>query len=148
MTTKAFVSYVHENAAAVDRLCEELGRQGVATWKDREELKPGERWKDVIRTAIQSGSGFVACFSSAYQSRQSTYMNEELVIAIEELRMRPRDRSWFFPVLLDDTEVPKTPIGLGETLQDLQSVSLSADWSSGVRRLARAIRASGASGLI
>jgi TIR domain len=145
VTSRAFISYVREDAAAVDQLCEDLGRHGVATWKDRDRLEPGERWKDAIRAAIKAGSGFVACFSDAYELRQRTYMNEELNIAVEELRLRPRARSWFFPVLLDDVEVPLIPIGPGENLRDLQAVSLAADWSSGIGRLARAIRAADAS---
>ena len=140
VTDQAFVSYVRENAGEVDRLCGDLGRHGVATWKDRDKLEPGVRWKDAIRAAIQDGSAFVACFSSAFHSKPRTYMNEELAIAIEELRLRPRERSWFFPVLLDDVEIPATPIGPGETLRDLQAVSLGLDWSSGISRLARAIR--------
>lgn len=136
----AFVSYVREDAPAIDRLCDDLGRQGVATWRDRDKLEPGVRWKDGIRDAIQQGSGFVACFSKAYEARPRTYMNEELTLAIEELRLRPRDRSWFFPVLLEDVQAPAIPIGAGETLRDLQSVSLAFDWAAGVSRLARAIR--------
>ena len=141
VTTRAFVSYVRENSSEVDKLCRDLATRGVATWKDRDDLIPGARWKDSIRAAIQDGSGFIACFSSAYRDRERTYMNEELAIAVEELRQRPRDRSWFFPVLLDaGSEVPATPIGFGETLRDLQSVSLFADWGPGVDRLARAVR--------
>ncbi len=142
VTDQAFVSYVREDTTAVDQLCDDLGRRGVATWKDRDKLEPGERWKDSIRAAIQDGSAFVACFSSAYHAKRRTYMNEELAIAVEELRLRPRDRSWFFPVLLDDVDIPAIPIGPAETLQDLQAVSLAADWSSAISRLARAIRTS------
>jgi hypothetical protein len=142
VTGRAFMSYVHEDAAAIDRLSKDLGRHGVATWKDRDDLKPGERWKDAIRTAIKEGSGFIACLSSAYESKSRTYMNEELSLAVEELRLRPRNRSWFFPVLLDDIDIPLIPIGPGETLRDLQAVSLASDWSIGVRRLARVIRSS------
>lgn len=139
--TRAFVSYVRENSSEVDKLCRDLASRGVATWKDRDDLIPGARWKDSIRAAIQDGSGFIACFSAAYRDRERSYMNEELAIAVEELRQRPRDRSWFFPVLLDaSSEVPATPIGFGETLRDLQSVSLFADWGPGVDRLARAVR--------
>lgn len=140
MNGQAFVSYVREDTAAIDRLCDDLGRQGVSTWRDRAKLEPGVRWKDTIRNAIQQGSGFVACFSYAYEARPRTYMNEELSLAVEELRLRPRDRSWFFPVLLDDVQVAAIPIGAGETLREIQAVSLAVEWAAGVSRLARAIR--------
>jgi hypothetical protein len=141
VSNRAFVSYVREDSATIDRLSQDLVMRGVATWTDRKDLAPGVRWKSEIKKAIESGSAFIACFSRHYESRARTYMNEELTIAVEELRLRPRDRAWFFPVCLDGALVPAISIGAGETLQDLQSVSLAADWEREVGRLARAIRA-------
>ncbi len=141
VSSQAFISYVREDSGPIDRLSADLQRRGVATWKDRDDLEPGLRWKDEIKKAIQSGSAFVACFSPRYEARDRTYMNEELTIAVEELRLRPRDRAWFFPVTLDGASVPAITIGAGETLRDLQSVPLDGDWDGEVSRLARAIRA-------
>lgn len=140
MTNRAFISYVREDGNTIDRLCKDLGRFGLATWTDRSDIGPGVLWKDAIRGAIQNGSAFIACFSTRYAARTKTYMNEELLLAVEELRVRPRDRAWFFPILLDNGSVPAIPIRPGETLNDLQSVSLAMDWDIGVGRLARAIR--------
>jgi hypothetical protein len=77
-----FVSYVRDDSAAVDRIAAELRAWGVAVWLDRTELEVGDRWKDAIRNAIREGEFFIACFSSAYSRKASTYMNEELDIAI------------------------------------------------------------------
>lgn len=130
-----FVSYVHDDTAAVDRLCEELSNQGIKVWLDRENIYPGERWRGAIRRAITEGAYFVACFSSAYSQRTKTYMNEELVLAIEELRQRPTDRVWFIPVKLSPCDIPDRDIGAGETLLDLQYVDLHSDWRHGVDRI-------------
>ena len=95
-----FISYMHENTDIVDRLCEELTSRGIKVWLDRDNIKPGTRWKDAIREAIRNGAFFIACFSKEYNKRSQTdktYMNEELTIAIEELRQRPTDRVWFIP---------------------------------------------------
>ncbi len=73
-----FISYVHENEEDVQRLCDELTRHGVKVWLDRNDIKPGFRWKDAIREAIQQGDFFIACFSEQYRSRDKNYMNEEL----------------------------------------------------------------------
>lgn len=65
-------------------------------------------------------------------------MNEELAIAIEEIRLRG-DNKWFIPVLLSGV-VPDTPIGRGRTLQDIHFVRLTSDgWSLGVESLCRAL---------
>jgi hypothetical protein len=43
-------------------------------------------------------------------------MNEKLILVIEELRLRPNNKAWHFPVLLSKCEVPDYQIGIGKTL--------------------------------
>ena len=130
-----FVSYVREDYEIVDHLCDVLLAFDIQVWLDKNQLKPGHRWADEIRRAIQDGAFFIACFSRAYNERLRTYMNEELTLAIEELRLRPTSQAWFIPVLLDDCEIPDRSIGGGETLRSLQWVKLYEDWNDGVERI-------------
>ena len=58
-----FISYVRENKKDVDRLCQDLESNGVNVWLDRNDIKPGARWKEAIREAIRKGDYFIACFS-------------------------------------------------------------------------------------
>lgn len=134
-----FLSYVRENATVVDTLVKDLKARGVSVWLDRERLVPGQRWRDAIRTAIRGGDLFIACFSREYLARDRSYMNEELMVAIEELRQRATSRSWFIPVSLDGCAIPERHIGAGETLHDLHWVDLTADWRHGVEMIARAV---------
>ena len=131
----AFISYVSENAEIVDLLCQELKSRDIQVWRDRDEIAPGSRWKQEIRTAIREGTFFIACFSKEYNDRDKTYMNEELIIAIEELRQRPTERIWFIPVKLNECEIPDRDIGGGETLRDLHYVNLFEDWDGGIQRV-------------
>lgn len=130
-----FISYMRDDQSIVDRLCEELRSRGVEIWLDRTSIRPGERWKDAIREAISQGSYFIACFSNAYTSKDTSYMNEELTLAIEALRLKAFGREWFIPVLLSECEVPARSIGGGETLMDFQWVDLYTDFQDGLRRL-------------
>lgn len=98
---------------------------------------PGQRWRDAIQYAIRSGALFVACFSQAYLSRGVSYMNEELTVAIEELRRRPTSSAWFIPASIDGSAIPSRSVGAGETLSDLQWIDLSANWNEGVDRIAQ-----------
>jgi hypothetical protein len=127
-----FVSYVREDAREVDRLVRQLSAADIDVWRDRESIRPGDRWKDVIRTAIQTGAFFIACFSQSYFNRDRTYMNEELMLAIDELRLRPRERAWFLPLLMDACEVPGLPIVSNETLRDIHAIQFDED---GVKQL-------------
>jgi len=135
-----FISYVHENLDVVRRISDVLSSFGITVWLDTDSIKAGSRWKDAIREGISRGAFFIACFSAAYSDRSKTYMNEELTLAIEELRQRPTDQSWFIPVLLDDVAIPDRMIGGGEKLSDLQNVALFRDWTDGIRRILAVIQ--------
>lgn len=132
-----FISYVREDQDVVDRLCRELRSRDVEVWLDREEILPGQRWREAIRGAIRNGAFFIACFSKHYTSRSRNYMNEELTIAIEEIRLRTTSITWFIPVRLSRCQVPERSIGAGETLLDLQWVDLFSDWQRDIKKILR-----------
>jgi hypothetical protein len=134
-----FISYVSEDAAMVSRLERDLRALGVNGWLDKQRLKPGQRWRDRLRQAIREGAAFIAIFSPASESRERSYMREELNLAVEELRHRPRDRTWFIPVLLSAVALPDLNIGPNEFLSDIQYISLQKNWDEKVVALARAI---------
>jgi TIR domain len=134
-----FVSYVREDRERVDHLANALRVAGVEVWVDRDALEPGQFWKDSIRRAIGDGAFFLACFSEAYVARDETYMNEELSLAIERLRLMRRDRAWFIPVLLDDVRIPDRPISNYERLADIHAVRLFGNWDSGISQILKVV---------
>jgi hypothetical protein len=136
---RVFISYVTENACVVDRLSIDLKRQGIDVWVDRDSLLPGQHWRDEIRNAIQGGDFFIACFSMQYHQREKSYMNEELVLAIDELRSRSITKTWFIPVILNECDIPARNIGAGETLLDLQWVNLVDNWEQGIKKITQVI---------
>ena len=136
----SFISYVRDDADVVGYIAEILDRNAVPYWLDKNDIDPGLRWKDAIRQAIESGNFFIAMFSRNWQEREASYANEELTLAIEQLRLRPTNRAWFIAVRLDDCEIPDRSIGGGETLRDLQYINLPADgWSKGLTKLLRTL---------
>lgn len=135
-----FISYVRENEKIVQRLCDELTSHWIKVWLDRNDIAPGIRWKQAIQRAIKQGAFFIACFSKEYSGRDKTYMNEELILAIEELRQRPTDQTWFIPVKISQCEIPDRDIGAGETLGSIQWIKLYEDWESGIKDLLNVVK--------
>ena len=133
----AFLSYVRENSAVVDRVAAALRSNGVKVWLDRNDLEAGAFWKDAIARAIDSGAFFIAFFSESSIERAQTYMNEELTLALGQLRLRPHDARWFIPVLIDDVQVPRWPFRPGQTLGDFQAVRLFESYDEGIAALLR-----------
>jgi len=132
---RVFVSYVREDLPLVDKLVLELRQAGYDVWIDRSRLLPGRRWKSEIKKAIADGDYFIACFSPNYWKLQ-TYMNEELIYAVERLRLMPRNRDWFIPAMLAECEIPDHAIGPNETLADtLQYADFGKDWDEALRQV-------------
>ncbi|WP_442545225.1 toll/interleukin-1 receptor domain-containing protein [Arthrobacter sp. KN11-1C] len=116
----AFISYVREDSERVDQLQRVLEAFGVKVWRDKKDLPPGSDWRTEIRKAITQGSlAFIACFSEASAAREISYQFEELVLAVEQYRLRPPAKSWLFPVRFDDVSLPDYTLGAGKTLDDI-----------------------------
>ena len=135
-----FLSYVRENTEQVMRLRDDLVAAGVEVWIDRDSIQPGVRWREAIGEAIQKGEFFIACFSEEYERREESFMNEELALAVEELKTHPATRAWFIPVILSDCSIPALAIGGGETFLDIQWVDLREDWDAGIKRIVSIIK--------
>jgi hypothetical protein len=113
----AFISYVREDSRKVDRLQRTLEAAGVRVWRDTANLWPGEDWRAKIRQAITNDAlVFIACFSRKSLARGRSYQNEELALALEQLRLRRPDVPWLIPVRFDDCDIPEWDIGGGRTL--------------------------------
>lgn len=113
----AFISYVHEDAAEVDRLQRRLEAAGIGVWRDTDNLWPGEDWPAKIRQAIvEDALVFIACFSNVSVARERSYQREELLLAVGQLRLRKPDEPWLIPVRFDGCEIPPLDIGAGRTL--------------------------------
>ncbi len=140
MRQHVFISYVRENRDQVDRLRTALEEHEISVWLDRDSILPGMRWKKAIQKAITDGAFFLACFSTEYADRDRSYMNEELELAIDELRQRPRDRAFFIPVIVSPTDIPDLPISARESLTDLQWVDLTNDWETGVQGIINVVQ--------
>ncbi|GAA3686706.1 toll/interleukin-1 receptor domain-containing protein [Micrococcus yunnanensis] len=121
-----FISYVREDAEAVDELCRMLSAAGIPYWRDLTRLAPGDEWKAKIREAIRSDDAvaFLACFSAQYAARPKNTMNEELTLAVEEFRKHTPGHAWLFPLRLDSTPVPEWEIGANHTIRDLHWTDL------------------------
>ena len=136
-----FISFVHENHKKVRRLVDALEKHGVRCWTDKD-IPAGKDWRSEIRSAIQKGHAFAACFSPKSLTKKRSYMHAELQLAIEELQIRPLDQSWFIPIKLFECDIPKREIGGNRTLHHLQWVELHKNWEQGIEKIVTAILAS------
>lgn len=115
-----FISYVRQDEAAVDRLCDLLKAANIPYWRDRDSLGPGDSWQRVIRDAIRDGSAvFLACFSENQRAKEKSVMNDEIAIAVEEFRQRRPNKTWLIPVRFDDGDIDDWDLGAGRSLRGI-----------------------------
>jgi hypothetical protein len=102
----------------------------------------GEDWRAKIRQAITHDAlAFIACFSSHTAARQKSHQNEELLLAVEQLRSRRPDDPWLVPVRFDNCDIPKLDLGAGRTLGSLQRADLfGANRDQAAERLVTAVQ--------
>ena len=131
----AFISYVREDSAAIDRLVADLRRAGVSVWLDRDHIRPGARWEAAISDAVAAGAFFIPCFSRAYLARRSTYMDDELALARVLLAHRVAAHDWCVPLLLDGLRPAEVPTLTTAPFAALHGQQMEPDWQDGLRRL-------------
>ena len=138
----AFISYVREDAERVDKLQRVLNRAGIPVWRDTADLWPGQDWRTEIRRAITDNAlVFIACFSHNSISRDVSYQNTELALAIDQLRLRRPDVPWLIPVRFDDCNIPDLEISGSRTLTSIQRADLFGDsYVSAEERLVEAVK--------
>jgi transcriptional regulator with XRE-family HTH domain len=137
-----FISYVREDSARADWLQNLFEAAGIPVWRDRASLWPGDDWRHKIRHAItRDALVFIPCFSSNSAARQRSYMYQELLLAIDELRQRQPQDPWLIPVRFDDCKVPDYELGPGRTLESIHWASLfGASRDEEAARLVQAVQ--------
>lgn len=132
---KIFVSYVRENTEEIDRICKRFKIEGIDYWLDRDQIEPGKIWKQAIKDAINDGAFFLACFSKEFVAKNQSYMNKELLLAVDILTTKPYDSGWLIPIKLSPCEIPDIDIGGNKTLRDIQYLNFHEDWNKETERL-------------
>lgn len=120
----AFISYVREDSHDVDMLQQWLEAAGISVWRDTADLGVGKDWRVEIQRATDNAFVFIACFSTRGVARAKSYQNEELLLAIEQLRMRRPGDVWLIPVRFDNCDIPDYQLGGGRTLASIQRADL------------------------
>jgi hypothetical protein len=137
-----FISHVREDSDEVDALQRALEAAGIPVWRDKTNLWPGQDWRATVRAALASDSlAFIVLFSRNSVARPKSYMNEELLLAVDQLRLRRPADMRLIPVRLDDVDVPDLDLGGGRRLPSIQTADLfGADRDVQVERLVATVQ--------
>jgi TolB-like protein/cytochrome c-type biogenesis protein CcmH/NrfG len=112
-----FLSYAHEDAAAVLRIAKALRTADVEVWFDQSELRGGDAWDANIREQVETCALFVPIISTHTQARREGYFRLEWNLADDRTHLMAGGTPFLLPVVIDDTKergalVPKSFLGV------------------------------------
>jgi hypothetical protein len=128
-----FVCHAHEDAPFAARLADGLRTNGVNVWLDRDNLRGGDAWDDVIERVLDREVQYVVVLQSAgLKAKDVGYVNKEITLAVDRQTYYRFPRRFVIPAVIDSAA------SLLPELERFQSVDLTA--SDGVDELVRTIR--------
>ncbi|AMY10834.1 hypothetical protein LuPra_04077 [Luteitalea pratensis] len=96
-----FVSYSSEDLGAAKQLVAELEEiGGDVAWFDKSALKPGDRWDERLKSAVQRCSLFLPLLSGNTERRTEGYFRLEWSEAADRAR-KIQGRKFIFPTVID-----------------------------------------------
>jgi hypothetical protein len=99
---KVFLSYMQEDEGVTKQLKESLERHDIESWRDKEGLRGGDRWANVIDDAIgKDADFFVVVLSQHLRDGVETYVHLEIERALQR-RSRRGALKFIYPLQVDD----------------------------------------------
>jgi hypothetical protein len=134
---KVFICHASEDKDKAREIHDHLARAGFNPWLDKEALRGGDHWDELIESTIDQVDYFVVLNSRNLQTKAqgASYVNKEIKVAL-----RAEDRrlgNFVIPVMVDDAP-------LLNLFTKYHAVELHG--SEGFRDLIRAIKRQGAPG--
>ena len=129
---QVILSYAREDLDDAVRVYRALVEAKLNVWFDRTALLPGQRFRDVISSAIRQSRFFLALLSSR-SVEKTGFVQAETRKALDLLLEFPPESVYIVPVRLDDC-VPQH-----EVLRELHWVSLHEDWGWGLKVIVSSI---------
>lgn len=96
-----FVSYSHEDTEWAREFVSTLKKSGVTTWFDSHDIKPGEKWRDVIQDALRRSSTLVVVITKNSAASPWTFFEIGAAVA---------DNKEIIPVLAEDLDMNQIPL--------------------------------------
>ena len=103
---EVFICHASEDKDHADSLYKTLEQAGIRSWLDKENLRGGDRWDDIIKNTIEEIDYFVVLQSKNLQEKRIGYVNKEIRLALEREK-KFRDLNFIIPYKIDESELLK-----------------------------------------
>lgn len=98
---RVFISYSRQDVDVAEDLQHQLSERGLEPWRDQQDLRTGDRFRDILWNEIEKSGAFVVLISE--NSADSDWVNDEVEHALEMEKRYGRDVYFILPVCLEGT---------------------------------------------
>ena len=130
---QVFISYAREDITSAEKIYHYLKKEGIKSWMDVFDIKPGQNWELEIYNAIRNSSFFLALLSSHSISKKG-YIQKELKIALDLMDYFPTNQIFIIPVRLDKCN----PVDV--KLQKIHWIDLFLSFNEGLQQLLQTVK--------
>ncbi len=117
---RVFICHTSEDTDFADALYGQLNAAGLDPWLDKENLRGGDRWDDMIQKVIKNEIDYFLVLQSESlqkKARGKCYVNKEINKAREQQKMFPPSIRFIIPLKIGDCETL-------EELKDIQTIPI------------------------
>ena len=105
-TKRVFISYAIEDYEIAKKLYDDLKNLGMYPWIAPIDIYAGQNWRREIGLKIEESDYFLTLLFSTSVSKRG-YVQYELEIALDVLKLFPKGRIFIIPVRIDDCAAPE-----------------------------------------
>ncbi len=127
-----FISYARNDIEVARRLYNDLKKENITPWMDKEDILVGQEWEYEVEKAINNCSYILLLLSDNSVSKRG-FVQKELKMALELYDRRPPSEIFLLPAIIDDCE-PKD-----KRLQKIHRADFITSYEEGLRDLLKAI---------
>ena len=98
---RVFVSYARQDEGLAARLFASLQKEGFAPWLDKDALRGGEQWNDVIEEQLRDAEYVLVLETKSLAEKLVGYVNKEIAVARDQAQ-RYRGGSFLIPLVAED----------------------------------------------
>ncbi len=119
-----FICHASEDKETAMKIWERLKQEGLNPWIDKEGIRGGDQWDQLLEKQIRGVDYFLVVQSRAMadKAKQKSYVNKEVKLALEEQLKFPDQIAFILPVKIEECE-------LREELMSVQCTDLT-HWSN------------------
>ena len=100
-----FISYASEDFDDAKKLQKFLINHGYSVWLDRDNILPGEKWKDAIERGLNNAHFIIPCLSTKSVSKRG-FVQREMRFAIDKADEFFDDDIFIVPVKFEPCDIP------------------------------------------